>query len=56
MQPYDQPLVRRIIRDTAKQDYKLSAFILAVVNSPAFRMSRVEGTEQTTVAAAPAHP
>ena len=56
MQPYDQPLVRRIIRDTAKQDYKLSAFIMAVVNSPAFRMSRVEGTEQTTVAAAPAHP
>ncbi len=39
----------------AKQDYRISAFLLGVVNSPAFRMSRVEGTETTTVAMAPAH-
>ena len=50
MQSYDMPTVRRVIRDAAKQDYKMSAFILGVVNSTAFRMSRVEGTETTTVA------
>ncbi len=45
MQPYDMPTVRRVIRDAAKQDYKMSAFITGVVNSSAFRMSRVEGTD-----------
>ena len=49
LRPYDMPTVRRVIRDAAKQDYKMSAFILGVVNSSAFRMSRVEGTD-TTVA------
>ena len=34
----DMPLVRSIIRDAAKKDNKLSAFVLGVVNSPAFKM------------------
>ena len=49
LQPYDMPTVRRVIRDAARQDYKMSAFILGVINSAPFRMSRVEGTD-TTVA------
>ena len=35
---YDMPTVRAIVRDAARQDYRLSAFIQGVVRSPAFRM------------------
>ncbi|MGE0041703.1 MAG: DUF1592 domain-containing protein [Vicinamibacterales bacterium] len=42
---YDMPTVRAIVRDAAKQDYKVSAFILGVANSPAFRMRGPETTE-----------
>jgi hypothetical protein len=38
---YDLPTVRAIVRDAARQDYKMSAFILGVVRSPAFRMMGV---------------
>ncbi|MBP7778152.1 MAG: DUF1592 domain-containing protein [Acidobacteria bacterium] len=55
MQPYDMPTVRKIIRDAGKQDDRISAFLIGVVTSPAFRMSRVEGVEPATVAPAPAH-
>ena len=48
VESFDMPLVRRVIRDAGKQDYRLPAFILGVVNSPAFRMSRVEAVETTT--------
>jgi hypothetical protein len=34
----DMPLVRAIVRDAGKKDHKLSAFVLGVVNSPAFKM------------------
>ena len=47
VQPYDMPTVRRVIRDAGRQDYRLSAFVLGVVNSAAFRMSRVEGIDTT---------
>jgi hypothetical protein len=42
---YDMPTVRTIVRDAAKQDYRMSSFILGVINSPAFQMSKVEATE-----------
>ena len=35
---YDMPTVRAITRTAAEQDYRMSAFILGVVNSPAFGM------------------
>jgi hypothetical protein len=44
---YDMPAVRAIIRDAAKQDYKMSAFILGVATSNAFQMSRSETVETT---------
>jgi mono/diheme cytochrome c family protein len=45
---YDMPRVRELVRDAKKNDYRLSSFILGVVNSPAFRMSKVAPTESTT--------
>jgi hypothetical protein len=44
---YDMPRVREIVRDAKKNDYRLSSFILGVVNSPAFRMSKVAPLETT---------
>ncbi|MGE3277858.1 MAG: DUF1592 domain-containing protein [Vicinamibacterales bacterium] len=46
---YDMPAVRTIVRGAEANDYRMSSFILGVVKSPAFRMSRPEATE--TVAA-----
>jgi hypothetical protein len=43
IEAYDMPAIRRIIRDAAAQDYRISAFILGVVNSPPFRMSQASG-------------
>ena len=42
VEAYDMPTVRQIVRDAAAQDHKMSAYILGVVRSPAFRMQRVE--------------
>jgi len=44
----DMPTVRAIIRDAAKNDGKMSSFILGVVNSAAFRMAKVEMKPVTT--------
>jgi hypothetical protein len=38
---YDMPRVRAIVREAAKQDYRLSAIVLGIVNSDAFLMSEV---------------
>ena len=45
VEPFDMAAVRRVIRDAGASDLKLSAFVLGVVNTPAFRMNRVEPTE-----------
>jgi len=37
---FDQPTVRAIVRDAAENDYRMSSFILGVVNSDAFQMQR----------------
>jgi mono/diheme cytochrome c family protein len=34
---YDQPEVRRIVRESASQDYRFSALVMGVVNSTAFQ-------------------
>jgi hypothetical protein len=34
---YDQPEVRRIVRESAGQDYRFSSLIMGVVNSTAFQ-------------------
>jgi hypothetical protein len=45
---YDMPAIRQIVRDAAKNEYRLSSFILNVVKSPAFQMSAVEALETTS--------
>ena len=37
---YDMPSIRTITGEAEKQDYRLSAFILGIVNTPAFQSSR----------------
>ena len=37
---FDQPAIREITREAAKQDQRLSAYVLGVVTTPAFRTSR----------------
>jgi len=47
---FDLPTVRKIIRAAAATDYKVSAFIVGVATSPAFRMSGTAPSETTTSA------
>jgi len=41
---YDQPAVRKIVRDAAANDYRWSSIILGVTQSPAFQMRRPRTT------------
>jgi hypothetical protein len=41
LEHYDMPTVRRIVRETAKEDYKFSALVQRVVRSEQFKMRRV---------------
>ena len=34
----DMPTIRAIVRDAAKNNNKMSSFVMGVVNSPAFKM------------------
>ncbi len=45
---FDQPAIRQIARQAEASNYKISAFILGVVKSDAFRMRRVEPEQTTT--------
>jgi hypothetical protein len=47
----DMPMIRAIVWEAAKKDHKLAAFVVAVVNSNAFRMSVVESTKSEKRAA-----
>jgi len=51
LEAYDMPSVRRIIRDAARQDYRIGAFINGVVNSAAFQSSRVPASESSATTA-----
>lgn len=39
---YDMPSIRKIVNDAAERDYRLSSFILGVVDTPAFQMRMAE--------------
>jgi hypothetical protein len=41
---YDMPAVRKIVREAAANDHRMSSYILGVVESAPFRMSRADGT------------
>jgi hypothetical protein len=40
---YDMPTVRRIVRESAKQNYRFSAIVMGIVTSDPFRMRMVPG-------------
>ena len=42
---YDMPTVRRIVREAAAQDHRLSAIVHGIVSSEQFRMRRVPGAQ-----------
>ena len=44
---YDMPAVRQIENEAKDQDYRISSFILGVVNSDAFQMRRMALVEDT---------
>jgi mono/diheme cytochrome c family protein len=50
----DMPTVRNIVREAAKDDYRLSSIVLNIVNSEQFRMRKTAGVEigNASVAAA----
>jgi mono/diheme cytochrome c family protein len=50
MEHYDMPAVRAIVREAAKDEYRMSNFIMGVVKSSAFQMGRAEATETTAAA------
>jgi hypothetical protein len=41
----DMPTIRAIVRNAARHDNRVSSFILGIVKSAAFQMSRVEETD-----------
>ena len=44
---YDMPTIRSIVRDAKTQDYRISSFILGIVTSDAFQMSRADSLESS---------
>jgi mono/diheme cytochrome c family protein len=44
LEHFDMPAVRRIVRAAARDRNRLSSFVAGIVNSPAFRMSRMPDT------------
>lgn len=44
---FDMPTVRAIVADAGNNGDRISSFILGVVRSAAFQMSRAEGVETT---------
>ena len=42
LEHYDMPVVRGIVRDAAKQDYKFSALVFNIVKSAPFQMKRAQ--------------
>ena len=47
VEPFDMPAIRKIVRDAAKDNNRFSAFVMGVVNSRAFQMSRAEAVHTT---------
>ena len=48
VESYDMPVVRAIIRDAAKTNYKVSSFVVGIATSAPFRMGKLEPAETTT--------
>jgi hypothetical protein len=55
VEAHDMPTIRDIVRDAEKKDHKMSAYIMGIINSPAFRMQRSEPTPDAKVTSEQAH-
>ncbi|MGY8788695.1 MAG: DUF1585 domain-containing protein, partial [Pseudomonadales bacterium] len=42
----DMPSVRRIVRESAINDYRFSSLVLGIINSEQFRMKHVQEAEE----------
>jgi hypothetical protein len=51
VQYYDMPLIRKLVDDAAKQDYRFSALVQGIVASPAFQYDKVPVEKPATVTA-----
>ena len=47
VESYDMPVVRAIIRDAAKTNYKISSFVVGIATSAPFRMGKLEPVTST---------
>ena len=56
VESYDMPTIRKIVRDAGRQDNRISAYILGVVQSPAFRMKRVDDVAKVNASSQPQNP
>jgi mono/diheme cytochrome c family protein len=45
---YDQPTIRAVVQKAAANEHRFSSYVLGVVTSPAFQMSRAEAPTSTT--------
>jgi hypothetical protein len=48
---YDMPSIRKIVKDTKRDNYKFSSIVMGIVSAPAFQSSMVEQAPPTQVAA-----
>jgi len=52
LEPSDLPVVRRIVKKAAQNDYRFTSIIVGIVESPAFQMrTRLEPSEPTNTVA-----
>jgi hypothetical protein len=51
----DMPLVRSVVRDAAKQNYRFSAVVLGIVKSAPFQMKKAQQSEAAIVTAVASH-
>ncbi|HKB12610.1 MAG TPA: DUF1585 domain-containing protein, partial [Vicinamibacterales bacterium] len=51
MEYADMPAIRAVVREAAKNDDRMSSFILGVANSAAFRMAKAADPHQLTTEA-----
>jgi hypothetical protein len=47
VEAFDMPTIRKIVHDGKKNHNRMSSFIMGVIDSPAFQMSRAEAAETT---------
>jgi hypothetical protein len=52
---FDMPTVRKIVRDSAKDNYKFSSIVMGIVKSTAFQSQRAPEAEKAATKVAAAH-